>query len=72
MPPPNDTTNSADQWQELTTELKKQIQHCSATWQIKDLAQKRGNDIAALNKNRPDLGADLKAYSEVRWEQLNG
>jgi len=72
LPPPNDTTNSADQWQELTTELKKQIQHCSATWQIKDLAQKRGNDIAALNKNRPDLGADLKAYSEVRWEQLNG
>lgn len=72
LPPPNDNTNSADKWQELCAELKQKIQHCSATWQIKDLAQKRVDDIAALNKNRPQLGADLKAYSQVRWEQLNG
>ncbi len=72
LPLLNDNTNSADKWQELCAELKQKIQHCSATWQIKDLAQKRSNDIAALNENRPDLGADLKAYSEVRWEQING
>lgn len=71
FPLPNNNTNSGDQWQQLADQLKSEIEKCTATWQIKNLAAEKADDIEALNKNRSDLGADLKAYSAVRWTQLN-
>ena len=71
FPPPSEDTETADRWQQFTETMKQKIKECTATWQISNLAQENASDIAILKQNRPNLQAELLAFSKVRWEQLN-
>lgn len=71
FPPPEKDTKPSDESQRFTDYITQELKKCTATFQIKQLAEKYAGEIKQLKQNRPDLQAELLAFSKVRFEQLN-
>lgn len=61
----------AQGWKDWINSIKEQIQKTTATWQITKLGQKQNENMRSLRRYNNEWADELKAFIEVRWEQLN-